>query len=709
MRQLFLLVSDGSVKLVDTPCPTPKEKHLIVETLYSAVSAGSERSLTSFGGKNLISKVLERPDQAKKVMDKIATDGFLTAIDAAFNKLGEPMPMGYSAVGKVISCGRGVTDVQPGDLVAVAGQAYHAEVNRVNRNLVAKLPANFPDIRQAAFCALGGIALEGIHQAQVMPGETVAVIGMGLVGQIVTRVLDAYGCDVIGFDVADKSREGTRLKAFLDSSDENAEDQVRGLTAGRGVDKVIITAATDSNAPMDLAAAIARDRAVICMIGVTKMDIDRRPFYKKELTFTIARSYGPGRYDVCYEETGVDYPIGQVRFTEGRNFEEFVRLISTGRLDLSDLITHTISFDDAERAYEMITTNKNHEPYLGIVLQYAENVDKFLPLCGGGGAKQGSGRQGSDKSVLNVGLIGAGSFARSTMLPLMRKTGKYHFRAIATTGGISAAQTSEMEPFDYETNDYHSLLEDDSIDLIAISTQHNTHATFIIEALQAGKNVYCEKPLCLSLDELEAIMAAYQSSAGELFCGMNRRYAPLIQQLKSELKTDAVPAVYNYVANAGQIPPDHWTQGERRGGGRIIGEACHFVDVIQYLDGSTLEQLDILFASNPAYPCKDNAVIRMGFSSGAVANIIYTSMGSKKYPKEELQVFSNGCVCTMSNYLKLEKYGASKSTTTRLRQDKGIEAEYQMIFDVITGKTPNEAITDAFIGHLKLLEALYHE
>jgi predicted dehydrogenase len=473
------------------------------------------------------------------------------------------------------------------------------------------------------------------------------------------------------------------------------------------VDKVIITAATDSNAPMDLAAAIARDRAVICMIGVTKMDIDRRPFYKKELTFTIARSYGPGRYDASYEEAGVDYPIGQVRFTEGRNLEEFVRLISTGRLDLSDLITHTIPFDDAERAYEMITTNKNHEPYLGIVLQYAENVDKFSPLCGGVSAKQSSGKQGGDKSVLNVGLIGAGSFARSTMLPLMRKTGKYHFRAIATTGGISAAQTSEMEPFDYETNDHHSLLEDDSIDLIAISTQHNTHATFVIEALQAGKNVYCEKPLCLSFDELEAIMAAYQPSAGELFCGMNRRYAPLIQQLKSELKTDVVPAVYNYVANAGQIPPDHWAQDENRGGGRIIGEACHFVDVIQYLDGSTLEQLDILLASNPAYPCKDNAVIRMGFSSGAIANIIYTSMGSKKYPKEELQVFSNGCVYTMSNYLKLEKYGASKSTTTRLRQDKGIEAEYQMIFDVITGKTPNEAIADAFIGHLKLLEALH--
>ncbi|MDR1184057.1 MAG: bi-domain-containing oxidoreductase [Coriobacteriales bacterium] len=706
MRQVFLLVSDGSVKLVDTPCPTPKERHLIVETLYSAVSAGTERSLTSFGGKNLVSKVLERPDQAKKVMDKIATDGLLTAVDAAFNKLGEPMPMGYSAVGKVISCGRGVTDVQPGDLVAMAGQAYHAEVNRVNRNLVAKLPADFPDIRQAAFCALGGIALEGIHQAQVMPGEIVAVIGMGLVGQIVARILDAYGCDVIGFDVADKSREGTRLKAFLDSNDENAEDQVNGMTAGCGADKVIITAATDSNAPMDLAAAIARDRAVICMIGVTKMDIDRRPFYKKELTFTIARSYGPGRYDASYEEAGVDYPIGQVRFTEGRNLEEFVRLISTGRLSLSDLVTHVIPFDDVERAYEMITANKNHEPYLGIVLQYAENEDKFSPLRGDSSAKRNAG-QSSDKSILNVGLIGAGSFARSTMLPLMKKTGKYHFRAIATTGGVSAAQTSEMEPFDYETNDYHSLLEDDSIDLIAISTQHNTHATFVIEALQAGKNVYCEKPLCLSLDELDATMAAYRTSAGELFCGMNRRHAPLIQQLKSELRTDSTPAVYNYIANVGQIPPDHWTQDERRGGGRILGEACHFVDVIQYLDESTLDQLDILFASNPAYPCKDNAVIRMGFSSGAVANIIYTSMGSKKYPKEELQVFSNGRVYTMSNYLKLEKYGSGKSTTTRLRQDKGIPAEYQMIFDVITGKSKNKAIEDAFAGHRKLLEALH--
>ncbi|HEY5586660.1 MAG TPA: zinc-binding alcohol dehydrogenase, partial [Ruminiclostridium sp.] len=327
MKQLFLMVNDGSVKLIDTPLPTIKDNYVLVETLYSVVSAGTERGLTSFGSKNLIQKAIERPDQVKKVLEKMSTDGVLTTIEGAFTRLHEPMPMGYSAVGKVVECGRGVTEVEKGDMVAMAGQAYHSEVNRVNKNLVVRIPNEMTDYRQGALCALGGIALQGIHQAHVVSGETVAIIGMGLVGHITARILNAYGCDVIGYDIKDKSISGTRLKAFISSNDENASDITKSLTKGRGVDKVIITAAADSNGPMDLAAEIARDKGIICMIGVTKMDIDRRPYYEKELTFTIARSYGPGRYDSNYEEKGVDYPIGHVRFTEGRNIEEFIRLL----------------------------------------------------------------------------------------------------------------------------------------------------------------------------------------------------------------------------------------------------------------------------------------------------------------------------------------------------------------------------------------------
>lgn len=697
MKQLFLMVNDGSVKLIDTPPPTVKDNYVLVETLYSIVSAGTERGLTSFGGKNLIQKALERPDQVKKVTEKMSTDGILTTLDSAFTRLKEPMPMGYSAVGKVIETGRGVTEVQKGDMVAMAGQAYHSEVNRVNKNLIVKIPNEMIDIRQGALCALGGIALHGIHQAHVVPGETVAVIGLGLVGQITARILNAYGCDVVGYDISKKMMEGTRLKAFIKSTDENATDITKSLTKGRGVDKVIITAAANSNQPMDLAAAIARDRAIICMIGVTQMNIDRRPYYEKELTFTIARSYGPGRYDSNYEEKGIDYPIGHVRFTEGRNMEEFIRLIVEKRVDFSDLITHEIDFENADIAYEMITTNKNKVKYIGVLLKYSSNETKWESAVYGGTKKT------IDKKQITAGLIGAGNFSKNTLLPIMVDTGLYHLKALATTGGIGTAQAKEVFPFDYVTNDYTKLLKDDDIDLVVISTQHNSHPKFIIEALEAGKHVYCEKPLCLTIDELDKIEVAYRKSNGELFCGMNRRHAPFIQQIKRNLSTDKIPAVYDYIANAGFIPQDHWTQDEKMGGGRIIGEACHFVDVIQYLDGSDLLSLKVTFAQNEAYPKKDNAIITLLFKSGAIGNIIYTSMGSKKYPKEQLRVFSNGTVCEMDNYIKMNQYGSIKKSKLKLRQDKGIRNEYEFIYKVVKGELKNNVIEDAFINHRLLL------
>lgn len=689
---MFLMVDDGSVKVVETPAPTVKDNYVIVETLYSLVSAGTERSLTSFGGKNLIQKCLERPDQVKKVTEKMSTDGILTTVEAAFNKLGEPMPMGYTGVGKVVECGKGVTKVQKGDTVAMVGQAYHSEVNRVNQNLVVKVPEIINDIRQCAFGALAGIALEGIHQAEVVPGETVAVIGLGLLGHITSRILNAYGCDVIAYDVVDKTLLGTRLKAFINSNDDNAADMTKSLTMGRGVDKVIITAAANTNAPMDLAAAITRDRGIICMIGVTQMNIDRRPYYERELSFKIARSYGPGRYDTHYEEEGVDYPIGYVRFTEGRNVEEFVRLLAEKRVDVSDLITHVIPFENAPDAYEMITTNKNHERYIGILLQYKEYKEKWDSRVELVEKKSVKG----DK--IGIGLIGAGNFARATMLPVMKASGLYSFIGIATTGGIGSPQTVSSTGFEYATNDYKELLKDERVDLIVISTQHNSHAKFIIEAIEAGKHIYVEKPLCMNADELEKIKEAYKNSDRELFCGMNRRHAPLIKEIKKQLQTDKIPAVYDYIANAGFIPDKHWTQDEKTGGGRIIGEACHFVDTIQYLDGSRLTDMDITYAENEAYPKKDNAVITLKFESGAIANIIYTSMGSKKYPKEQLRVFSNGSVCVLDNYVKLTRYGVNKSAKTKLKQDKGIANEYQYIYDVLNGKKKNNVIDDAFVA-----------
>ncbi len=705
MKQLFLSVSDGSVSVVETPAPIVKENTVIMETLYSVVSAGTERSLTSFGRKNLIRKAMERPDQVKKVTEKMSTDGILTTVEAAFGRLKDPMPMGYTAVGRVVETGRGVTEFVAGDLVAAVGQAYHSEVNRVGKNLVVKVPGQIQDIRQAAFSALGGIALEGIHQAEVIPGETIAVVGLGLLGHITARILNAYGCDVIGFDVADKTLPDTPLMAFINSVDDHAADMTKSLTHGRGVDKVIITAATDSNAPIDLSEEITRDRGTICMIGVTKMELDRRPFYQKELSFKIARSYGPGRYDSSYEENGVDYPIGYVRFTEGRNVEEFLRLLATKRLNITDLITHTLPFSDAAAAYEMITKNPNHEKYIGVVLKYEENTAKWDCVVKRK-AITPTNKKSVDKEQIHLGLIGAGLFARTTMLPTMQASGLYHFKGMATTGGIASAQANEVFPFDYTTNHYRKLLEDPDIDLIAVSTQHNSHAKFIVEALRAGKNVYVEKPLCLTLEELEEIEEAYKNSEGELFCGLNRRHAPLIKEIRKELQTDKIPAVYDYIVNAGYIPPDHWTQDEYKGGGRIIGEAVHFIDTIQSLDGSELTGLRVSFAENPAYPKKDNAVINLRFASGAIGTVVYTSMGSKKYPKEQLRVFSSGSVYVMDNYVGLVKCGNNKKKETKLKQDKGIGDEYQYIFDVLKGKRKNEVIGDAFLGHRLLFEAM---
>lgn len=701
MKQLFLNVSDGSMKLIDQPMPTVKENMALVESLYTVVSAGTERGLASFGGKNLIQKALERPDQVKKVMEKLSTDGIVTTIESAFNKLAEPMPMGYSGVGRVISCGKGVTEVQAGDLVAMVGTAYHCEINRVSRTMLTKVPEELTDYRQAAFCALGGIALEGIHQAEVVPGETVAVIGMGLVGQIVCRILNAYGCDVIGYDVVDKTMPGTRLKAFINSGDDNAADMTKALTRGRGVDKVIITAATNSNAPMDLAAAIARDRGIICMIGVTQMNIDRRPYYERELSFRIARSYGAGRYDSTYEQKGIDYPIGYVRFTEGRNIEEFVRLLAQGRISLADIITHEIPFEKAAEAYEMITKNPNHERYIGVLLKYDENDTKWQSRIENPKAKRAASGE-----KIRLGLIGAGNFVRSTMLPIMKETGLFEFRGLATTGGVGGAQANDGTPFGYTTNNYQELLSDPEIDLIAVSTQHNSHAKFVIEALKAGKNVYCEKPLCLTLDELTAIKEAYEQSEGELFVGLNRRHAPLIQQIKREMKTDQIPAVYDFIGNAGFIPKDHWVHDEAAGGGRILGEACHFVDLIQYLDGSHLEDLTVTAASNNAYPMNDNVLITLRFASGAIGNIVYSSMGSKKYPKEQLRVLSNGSVYEMDNFIRLKKYGSTKSVKEKLKQDKGIHAEYEYICKVLRGQEKNAVIADAFRGQELLIKAM---
>jgi predicted dehydrogenase/threonine dehydrogenase-like Zn-dependent dehydrogenase len=697
MKQLFLKVNDGQIITLETVPPVNKDNHVIVKTLYSAVSSGTEKSLSSFGSKNLIQKAISRPDQVKTVLEKISTDGILTTIEAALNRLNDPLPMGYSGVGRIIAVGKNVTNYKIGDNVSMAGQAYHSEINRVNKNLIAKIPDDVNDLKQYALCALGGIALQGIHQAKVVPGETVAVIGLGLLGHLTARILDAYGCDVVGYDIKNKELEGTKLKGFINSNDPSALQMTLGLTNNIGVDKVIITAATSSNDPMDLSASIARDRAIICMIGVTSMNIERKLYYEKELTFTIARSYGPGRYDDNYEEKGIDYPIGYVRFTEGRNIEEFVRLIYNKRLDLSELITHTFAFEEAEKAYLLIKENK--EDYIGVLLKYDPNESDTKNTINYIEKKSIS----VDK--IRVGMIGAGNFTRATIIPNMKKTGNFDFRALATTGGITTAQTLLNTKFDYVTNDYKELLDDKEIDLIVISTQHNSHSKFVIEALRKDKNVYCEKPLCLTTSELSQIETVFSKSKGNLFVGVNRRYSPMIKEINKAIKYNSAKMI-DIIVNAGHIPSQHWTQNELIGGGRILGEGIHFVDLAQSIDGSAIKKLDIKYLNNQNYPDKDNAIIAIEFESGSIANIIYTSMGNKKYPKEQIKVFSDGKVIEVNNFVKYASFGMINQKKTKIKQDKGILAEYAHIYEVLKKNRDNNNIYEIINNHKKLIEKL---
>lgn len=677
MKQLFMDVKTGNPIRIDVPAPACKKNGVLVETFYSLVSAGTERSLIDFGRKGLLAKCKERPDQVKKVLDKMKTDGALTTLKMAFGKLDEPLPLGYSSMGRVLEVGTNVTDVKVGDFVACAGlTAGHAEVNYVPRNLLVKLPEGFEHPEQAAFVALGSIAMQGIRQSEAAFGDWVAVIGLGLLGQLAVRILHAAGCRVIGIDLDESKAQDAidYIEAFV-KSDENAANAVLSLT-GHGVDSVVITAATSSNQPVELAAEIARDRAIISMVGVTSMDIPRRPFYEKELHFRLSRSYGPGRYDSNFEDRGIDYPIGYVKWTERRNMEEFIRLIAQKKIDLGRLVTHTFDLDQAEKAYELITDNPDKERYTGVLVKYAENrQEKRANLI-----KTGKNIKPVDGKI-RVGLIGAGNFVRSVILPNMSKIPEYEFIGLATSGSASSGQVLKKYGFRYATTDYKNLLADPDIDLIVIATPHNSHAPLAVEALDAGKHVYVEKPLAITMEQLEEVKAAYERNSQHLFVGFNRRYSPFTKFIKEEMKTDQYPCMIQYTVNAGQIPADHWVQDPEVGGGRIIGECCHFIDFCMFLTGSTPKRVtsSSLELSSSKVPA-DNVSINLEFENGSVANIIYTSLGAKSYPKEQVKVFCNGQVGEITNYANAMICGYSgKKNMKKMEQDKGFVGEYWMI------------------------------
>lgn len=691
--------------IVDVPSPLCKKGGVLVDTAYSLVSAGTEKMLFEFGKKGLIGKARERPDQVRKIMDKIATDGLFATVKTAFNKLAEPLPLGYSCVGRIVETDLLLTDFHKGDTVACAGlTANHAERVFVPKNLVVPIPLDFEDIREAAFVALGAIAMQGIRQAECRFGDWVGVIGLGLLGQLTIRILKAAGCRVIGFDI-DPSKEVlarapiNNLDAFIDIREDNASEKVLALTA-HGCDSIVITASTSSNQPVEFAAEIARDRAIVTMVGVTEMNLPRRPFYQKELDFRFSRSYGPGRYDSNFEEKGIDYPIGYIPWTEKRNMQEFIRMLHEKKISVRELLTHEFEIEKANDAYELITENPKQEKYAAVLLKYPLREEKKERIVVSDTEfKKVEGKIG-------VGFIGAGNFMKNVILPNMAKIEDYQLIAVSATTGTSIGQLPRKIRLKYTTTEYQGIMHDPDIDLVVIATAHDTHAKFAIEALDAGKHVYVEKPLAINEEQLKQVEEAYYRNKQHLFVGFNRRYSPFAKFIKENLQTDQYPCMIQYTINAGYIPKEHWINDPEVGGGRVIGEVCHFIDLVVFLTGSPAKEIQVVNLNTESghYSSSDNISINLSFQNGSIANIVYTSMGSKSYPKERVTIFCNGKVGEIDNFVSATIFGKHKKTLKKVEQDKGFLEEYREISKIIKENSGKRAI-DQFSGNVETTKA----
>lgn len=682
MKQLLQNYKTGELKIAEVPAPALKPGGVLVKNHYSLVSAGTERAVIEFAKQSLIEKARSRPDLVKQVLNKIRTDGLISTYRAAMQRLDEPLPLGYSSAGEVIEVGQGVEEFCKGDLVACGGGGYasHAEVVFVPKNLAVKIPENVTT-KEAAFVTLGAIALQGVRRAELTPGERVAVIGLGLIGQLTVQILNAYGFPVLGLDVSQKQVEkalklGLREAAVIGLDD--VEKVASAFSDGQGVDAVIITAATKGNEPIKLAGRICRDKGRVSVVGDVGMDIPRNIYYEKELDLRISRSYGPGRYDSNYEERGIDYPIGYVRWTEKRNMEEFLRLISIGRVDVKSMITHIFKIEDALKAYELILENPNKEDFTAVLLEYdpAKEHTPKITLKAGPSVKR------TKVPVVNVGLIGGGSFAKSVILPNLKKLDKVHVKAVATATGKSAQAIAKKYGCEYATTDYREILNDEDINLVIIATRHNLHAPIAIEALKRDKNVHVEKPLALNTEELRAVIEAEKNSQGRLMVGFNRRFAPQAIKAKETLSNRKTSLMIYYRINAGYIPSDHWIHDPVEGGGRIIGEVCHFVDFLHFLTGSApIRVYATKISQGRAVIAEDNVIITIDFADGSTGSILYTTLGSKSLPKEYVEIFADGKNIIINNF----KMGGPLS----LRQDKGHYGEFKAFIQAILEGQPS--------------------
>ncbi|WP_073256403.1 bi-domain-containing oxidoreductase [Shimia gijangensis] len=667
MKQILQSLKDGSTSLEEVPAPCAGRGQLLIHTNTTLVSAGTERMLVEFGRGNLIQKALSQPDKVKMVLDKAKTDGVGTTLEAVRSKLDQPLALGYCNVGTVIESNADRFKV--GDRIASNGK--HAEVVAVPKNLCARIPDNVDD-ESAAFTVLAAIGLQGIRLTNPTLGETVVVTGLGLIGLLTVQMLRAQGCRVLGIDYDPERLKLARRFGAETVNPGVGEDvlaKAEAFSRGSGVDAVIITAATKSNEPVSQAARMCRQRGRIVLVGVVGLELSRAEFYEKELSFQVSCSYGPGRYDSNYEDKGQDYPVGFVRWTEQRNFEAVLDMMSSGALDLKPLITHRFDISEGEKAMNLLTSA---EPALGILLTYP-NTGMSAPPARQVALVTGAAPTAKTAKA-NVAFLGAGNYAGRVLIPAFKSAGA-SLHTVVSSGGVSAVHFGRKFGFSEASTDGATVLNNPDIDTVVVATRHDAHALQVLGALKAGKHVFCEKPLCLTTEELGAIQAEAKLRPDQhLMIGFNRRFAPHVIKMKELLAPVAQPKSIVITVNAGDIPPDHWTQDAEIGGGRIIGEGCHFIDLALHLAGSPVTSHHVQpIGRSPALAVRDDKVsITLGFEDGSFATIHYLANGHKGFPKERIEVFAAGRVLQLDNFRKLKGWGWPGFSKMNLwRQDKG--------------------------------------
>ncbi len=688
MKQVLQNLRSGKTEVLEVPVPHIKKGCVLVKTIASLVSAGTERNLVEFAEKNLLGKAQSRPDLLKQVIEKARREGLLTTLDSALNRLDQPLALGYSSAGMVVEAAQDVAAFKPGDRVVCAGggHAVHAEYALIPKNLLTLLP-NHIDFESGAFATMGSIALHGIRLSKPQIGEKVAVIGLGLLGLITAQLVQASGCSIYGMDISSKRVQFAQKLGIQAETNQSALENALSWTRGRGFDKILICADTPSDETVDLAAKIARDRAQVISLGVVGLNLPRKPYFEKELFFQVSRSAGPGRYDPVYEEEGHDYPLGYVRWTEGRNLEAFVDLLAHGRLDMQKLITHRFSINEAPLAYDLIT-GKRKENYLGIVLTYPQKTSQRSQRI----TLDGIAFQPKEAQSITLGVIGAGNYANAVFLPTVRKIGGLNLGGVASTNGLSAQHAARKFGFSFASSSANEMINESQINTIAILTRHQSHADLTLRALKKGKHVYCEKPLAIKKSEIDEIVDFLKKKKHPLLTvGFNRRFAPMAKRVKDFFLSSTEPFYAHYRVNAGFIPASHWLHDAEQGGGRLIGEACHFIDLILFIISRNPLRVNVASLPDCGKYHHDNFVITINFEDGSVGSIAYLANGSKRLPKEYLEVFNNGKIAILNDFRSLELLDDQGFFKQRswFRQDKGHQAAWTAFTDAI--RSANQA------------------